>query len=98
MSQAVVAFIFVLETNTGATVRAGALRLIGTIGGAIFAYIVGQFFYVQWQVLLMCRDVTQSLIGHYSLQAWVICKQNPYGIVTMITVSNYFDVAPNSLI
>lgn len=37
---AVVTYIFVLETNTGATIRTGALRFIGTIVGALYAYIV----------------------------------------------------------
>lgn len=35
----VVSYVWVLETNTGATWRTGYLRLAGTIVGAIYAYL-----------------------------------------------------------
>lgn len=35
----VVSYVWVLETNTGATWRTGYLRLAGTIIGAIYAYL-----------------------------------------------------------
>jgi len=35
----VVSYVWVLETNTGATWRTGYLRLVGTIIGAIYAYL-----------------------------------------------------------
>ncbi len=39
-SQIVVTYIFVLETNTGATIRVGGLRLLGTFLGALMASLV----------------------------------------------------------
>ena len=36
----VVTYIFVLETNTGATIHIGGLRIIGTLCGVVFAYVV----------------------------------------------------------
>lgn len=37
---ALITYIFVLETNTGATIRTGGLRFLGTVCGAIYAYVV----------------------------------------------------------
>lgn len=37
---ALITYIFVLETNTGATIRTGGLRFLGTVCGALYAYIV----------------------------------------------------------
>ncbi|KAI1790727.1 hypothetical protein LXA43DRAFT_973447 [Ganoderma leucocontextum] len=55
-----ISYLWVLETNTGATWRTGYLRLFGTLLGAIYAYVTA-----------------------------IICKDNPYGLVAMVTA---FDI------
>jgi hypothetical protein len=37
---AVITYIYVLETNTGATIRTGGLRFVGTVCGALYAFMV----------------------------------------------------------
>lgn len=37
---AVVSYMYVMETHTGAIMRVGFFRLIGTFGGAVAAYVV----------------------------------------------------------
>ncbi|TFK55317.1 hypothetical protein OE88DRAFT_1780799 [Heliocybe sulcata] len=54
-----ITYIWVLETNTGATWRVGYLRISGTIIGAVYAYIT-----------------------------WLICKTNPYGMITLVTAAD----------
>lgn len=55
----VISYLWVLETNIGATWRIGYLRILGTCIGAIYAYIV-----------------------------WLIARQNPYGLVALVTVAD----------
>ncbi|TBU28948.1 hypothetical protein BD311DRAFT_307591 [Dichomitus squalens] len=55
-----ISYLWVLETNTGATWRTGYLRLFGTLLGAVYAYVTT-----------------------------IICKNNPYGLVAMVTA---FDI------
>ncbi|KAH7881894.1 Fusaric acid resistance protein family-domain-containing protein [Phlebopus sp. FC_14] len=62
----IISYVWVLETNTGATWRVGYLRLLGTILGAIYAYITS-----------------------------LVCGQNPYALVVMVTM---FDIPVSWLI
>ncbi|KZO95734.1 hypothetical protein CALVIDRAFT_150264 [Calocera viscosa TUFC12733] len=65
----VIAFLFVLETDTGATMRNGMWRIVGTISGAAFAYLT-------W---LICHS------NAYGLVVLVTLFQIPAGYVILRT-------------
>ncbi|KIK79803.1 hypothetical protein PAXRUDRAFT_833910 [Paxillus rubicundulus Ve08.2h10] len=78
----IISFVWVLETNTGATWRIGYLRLSGTILGAIYSHIT----------VLACGRNPYGLVVMVTafdiLVSWVIIKSNvpSLGVVASITL------------
>lgn len=85
-------YLWVLETNTGATWRTGYLRIVSKSFvswhetqpgprsqlGTIFG---ATYAYVVGSILFMHLNS-----AHCILQTWLICKRNPYGLVVLVTV------------
>ena len=69
-----ITYIFVLETNTGATMRIGGLRLLGTLLGAAMACLV--------------RVSTElwPRLTFEGVQIWIIAHRTPYGLVVLYMV------------
>lgn len=78
----VVTYIFVLETNTGATMRIGGLRLLGTLLGAAMACLV-------WIIAhrTPCALVILYMIAELPI-SWLILRTSvaPMGVVASITI------------
>ncbi|KAF8837834.1 hypothetical protein BDN67DRAFT_997945 [Paxillus ammoniavirescens] len=78
----IISFVWVLETNTGATWRIGYLRLSGTILGAIYSYIT----------VLVCGRNPYGLVVMVTvfdiLISWVIIKSDvpSLGVVASVTL------------
>lgn len=69
---AVVSYMYVLETHTGAILRVGFFRLTGTFVGAVAAYVVSSE-----------RDM---LVSGADLQCALIAHDNPYALVALAMV------------
>jgi uncharacterized membrane protein YccC len=67
---AVISYMFVLETHTGAIFRVGMFRLAGTFIGAVAAYVVS-FACLEGKLMFKCTLIAQN---------------NPYALVTLATV------------
>ncbi|XP_006458411.1 hypothetical protein AGABI2DRAFT_199986 [Agaricus bisporus var. bisporus H97] len=78
----IISYVWVLETNTGATIRVGYLRLTGTILGAIYAYVASLF----------CKSDPYALVAMMTLAelpiSWIIIKTDfsPMGTVAAVTL------------
>jgi hypothetical protein len=78
----VISYVWVLETNTGATWRTGYLRLAGTIIGAVYAYLC----------FLIARANPYGLVALITAAdipvTWVILKTTvqPLGVVINVTL------------
>ena len=78
----VISYVWVLETNTGATWRTGYLRLVGTIIGAIYAYLC----------CLIARTNPYGIVALITAAdvpvTWIILKTTvqPLGVVINITL------------
>ncbi|KAF9505296.1 hypothetical protein BS47DRAFT_1385984 [Hydnum rufescens UP504] len=75
-------YVFVLETNTGATIRTGALRLIGTFCGVIFAYVawvISNHNPIGIVIMIILSDLPIS---------WLILRTHfaPIGVVASVTI------------
>ncbi|TFL06868.1 hypothetical protein BDV98DRAFT_1716 [Pterulicium gracile] len=79
---AVLSYIWVLETNTGATYQIGYLRLAGTILGALYAYIAWNIARTNPYVLVLMSVIADALGG------WIILFTSvpSLGVVAVITV------------
>jgi len=70
----VISYVWVLETNTGATWRVGILRLVR--------------LYEQLRYSSLGSSQSGTTIGAlYGYITWLFCHTNPYGLVAMVTVS-----------
>ncbi|EGO29517.1 hypothetical protein SERLADRAFT_359518 [Serpula lacrymans var. lacrymans S7.9] len=92
----IISYVWVLETNTGATWRVGYLRLLGTIIGAVYAYIM-------W---LICHRNPYGLVAMVTAAdipiTWIIIHSNipSLGVVASVTLppivlSQYLSLATN---
>ncbi|KAF8328929.1 Fusaric acid resistance protein family-domain-containing protein [Cantharellus anzutake] len=78
----VATYIFVLETNTGATIQVGGLRLLGTLLGAVMACLI-------W---LIAHRTPYTFVLLYTLAevpiSWLILRTSvaPIGVVASITI------------
>ena len=78
----VISYVWVLETNTGATWRTGYLRLAGTIVGAIYAYLC----------CLVARTNPYGLVALITIAdvpvTWIILRTTvqPLGVVINVTL------------
>ncbi|KAI9510386.1 hypothetical protein F5148DRAFT_1179931 [Russula earlei] len=88
----IISYVWVLETNTGATWRVAGLRIVGTILGAMYAYIT-------W---LMCRTNPYGLVVMMTFAdvpiSWLITRTgvSSIGVVASVTLPpiafvRYFD-------
>lgn len=78
----VISYVWVLETNTGATWRTGYLRLAGTIVGAIYAYLC-------WLIARTNPYGLTALITTADVPVtWIILKTTiqPLGVVINVTL------------
>jgi len=80
----VISYVWVLETNTGATWRTGYLRLAGTIIGAIYAYLcclIARTNPYGLTVLITTADIPVS---------WIILNTTvqPLGVVINVTLGS----------
>jgi len=80
----VISYVWVLETNTGATWRTGYLRLAGTIIGAIYAYLcclIARTNPYGLAVLITTADIPVS---------WIILNTTvqPLGVVINVTLGS----------
>ncbi|KAF8061044.1 hypothetical protein FPV67DRAFT_1453065 [Lyophyllum atratum] len=76
-----VSFLWVLETNTGATWRVAYLRISGTIVGALYAYVAS----------LICRRNAYALVALVTLSdvpiSYVVTRTTfPLGVVAAVTL------------
>ncbi|KAF9451224.1 hypothetical protein P691DRAFT_724576 [Macrolepiota fuliginosa MF-IS2] len=78
----IISYVWVLETNTGATLRVAYLRLCGTILGATYAYTASSF----------CKSNAYVLVAMVTLAelpiSWIIMNTtiSPMGTVAAITL------------
>jgi len=80
----VVSYVWVLETNTGATWRTGYLRLAGTIIGAIYAYtccLIARVNPYGLTALIVAADVPVT---------WIVLNTTvqPLGVVINVTLGS----------
>jgi hypothetical protein len=68
----VVSFMYVIEVTTGATLRIGFYRMLGTFIGAVVGYIVS-------------ISIRAAVVGLVNTQCVLIAGENPYGLVALST-------------
>ncbi|KAJ3567123.1 hypothetical protein NP233_g6565 [Leucocoprinus birnbaumii] len=78
----VISYVWVLETNTGATIRVGYLRLNGTLLGAAYAWVASLICKINPYGLVMLMLLAELPIS------WIIMKStfSPMGTVASVTL------------